>query len=106
MSIDSPLPATAPVDENPDGPQSPKSPRGLLPSMAVMSLVVFAAITGLGQVLLPTQLVNIDAAAKVTNLALVTTISFVVTVIAQPLIGAISDRTRSRLGRRAPWMLI
>ncbi|HEX4443739.1 MAG TPA: MFS transporter [Galbitalea sp.] len=106
MSINSPFPATAPVDESPDGPQSPKSPRGLLPSMAVMSLVFFAAITGLGQVLLPTQLVNIDAAAKVTNLALVTTISFVVTVIAQPLIGAISDRTRSRLGRRAPWMLI
>jgi MFS family permease len=74
--------------------------------MAVMSLVFFAAITGLGQVLLPTQLLHIDPAAKVANLATVTTISFIVTVIAQPLIGAISDRTRSRLGRRSPWMLI
>jgi MFS family permease len=106
LSINSPFPATAPTDEHAEGPKSPQSPRGLLPSMAVMSLVFFAAITGLGQVLLPTQLVNIDPAAKVTNLAIVTTISFIVTVIAQPLIGAISDRTRSRLGRRAPWMLI
>jgi MFS family permease len=106
LSRNTPAPVTAPADENPDGPKSPNSPRGLLPSMAVMSLVFFAAITGLGQVLLPTQLVDIDPAAKVANLATVTTISFIVTVIAQPLIGAISDRTRSRLGRRAPWMLI
>jgi MFS family permease len=106
MSINSPFPATAPTDESPDGPRSPQSPRGLLPSMAGMSLVFFAAITGLSQVLLPTQLLKIDPSAKVTNLAIVTTVSFIVTVIAQPLIGAISDRTRSRLGRRAPWMLI
>ena len=39
------------------------------------------------------------------NLALVTTVSFVFTLFAQPIVGAFSDRTRSRLGRRAPWML-
>lgn len=106
MAINTPAPTTVPANQNGEGPTSPSSPRALLPSMAVVSLVFFAAITGLGQVLLPTQLLAIDAAAKVANLATVTTISFVVTVIAQPLIGAISDRTRSRLGRRAPWMLI
>ena len=40
------------------------------------------------------------------NLAIVTTVSFVFTLFAQPIVGAFSDRTRSRLGRRAPWMII
>ena len=35
-----------------------------------------------------------------------TTVSFIFTLFAQPIVGAFSDRTRSRLGRRAPWMLI
>ncbi len=108
MSSNKPVPAPAPEDLSLTGPQSPRSPRGLLPSLAVMSLVFFATISGLGQVLLPLQVQSITPGptAKVASLALVTTVAFIITVIAQPLIGAISDRTRSRLGRRAPWMLI
>ena len=48
----------------------------------------------------------IDEANKVSNLAIVTTVSFVFTLFAQPIVGALSDRTRSRLGRRAPWMIL
>lgn len=48
----------------------------------------------------------IDANNKITNLAIVTTVSFIFTLFAQPVVGAFSDRTRARLGRRAPWMII
>ncbi len=44
-------------------------------------------------------------AARANGLALVTTTSAIIVMILQPVIGVLSDRTRSRLGRRAPWIL-
>ena len=85
---------------------SPQSPRGLLPSLAVLALVMFASYAGLGQVLLPNQLATLDAAHKVQNLATISSASFVFTLLTQPIIGTFSDRTRSRMGRRAPWIAI
>jgi MFS family permease len=86
--------------------QSPQSPRGLMPSLAVLALVMFASYAGLGQVLLPNQLATIDVAHKVQNLTLISSASFVFTLLTQPIIGTFSDRTRSRMGRRAPWIVI
>lgn len=48
---------------------------------------------------------NFDA-SRAQSLALVSSIGVAGTMIVQPLIGVFSDRTRSRLGRRAPWILI
>ena len=56
-------------------------------------------------VLIPDLVAKLDAANKVTNLAIVATVAFVVTIIAQPLAGALSDATRSRFGRRSPWIV-
>lgn len=44
-------------------------------------------------------------AARAASLALVTTVSGVIVMFLQPVIGVFSDRTRSRFGRRAPWIL-
>ncbi|WP_284984462.1 MFS transporter [Arthrobacter sp. efr-133-TYG-118] len=44
--------------------------------------------------------------SRATSLAMVTSIGVAGTMIIQPLIGVFSDRTRSRLGRRAPWSLV
>lgn len=85
---------------------SPPSQRRLLPSMLVASMALFAAYAGLIGILLPSQIYVLDPANKVTNLGIVMTVSFVFTLFAQPIAGAFSDRTRSKLGRRAPWMLI
>ena len=68
--------------------------------------MLFATYSGLISLLLPNQVLAIDEANKVSNLAIVTTVSFIFTLFAQPIVGALSDRTRSRLGRRAPWMIL
>ncbi|UNK71355.1 MFS transporter [Microbacterium sp. H1-D42] len=85
---------------------SPPSNRRLKPSLLVAALTLFATYGGLIAILLPSQIAMIDEANKVGNLFIVTTTSFVFTLFAQPLAGALSDRTRSRYGRRAPWMVI
>ena len=43
--------------------------------------------------------------AKASALAVISSIGVALTMIAQPIIGVLSDRTRSRMGRRAPWIL-
>ena len=102
MSITSNKPQAA----EPVGFHSPQSPRGLMPSLSVLALVMFASYAGLGQVLLPNQLAAIDVAHKVQNLTLISSASFVFTLLTQPIIGSFSDRTRSRMGRRGPWIMI
>ncbi len=85
---------------------SPPANRRLLPSLLVASLTLFATYGGLIAILLPTQIALLDETNKVQNLAIVTTTSFLFTLLAQPIAGALSDRTRSRFGRRVPWMVI
>ncbi|AMB60002.1 hypothetical protein AWU67_15330 [Microterricola viridarii] len=90
------------------GMQSPVATKRLLPSIAILSVFVFATYGAVLGILLPAQIatINPDPVAKVANFGLVSSISFVFTLFAQPIVGAFSDRTRNRLGRRAPWMLI
>ncbi|KJL36764.1 MFS transporter [Microbacterium azadirachtae] len=85
---------------------SPPATKRLLPGLLAASLTLFATYGGLIAILLPSQIAVLDPAHKVQNLAIVTTTSFVFTLFAQPLAGAFSDRTRSRFGRRAPWMVM
>ena len=73
--------------------------------MTLVSIVLFGSQAGIVAVLLPTQVAAIDPDNKVANLAVVSAVAFGLTLFAQPLIGALSDRTRSPLGRRVPWAL-
>lgn len=85
---------------------SPPANRRLLPSLLLGSLTLYGTYAGLIAILLPIQVALLDESRKEANLAIVTTVSFVFTLFAQPIAGALSDRTRSRFGRRAPWMLM
>jgi MFS family permease len=65
-------------------------------------LAIYAPI----QVLLPEQAQLLAGADKETVFSVVTGIGALVALIANPVIGALSDRTCSRWGRRHPWTLV
>ena len=60
---------------------------------------------GVVTVLLPLQIEHIDRAHKVAALGVVSGVSAVFALVFNPIGGALSDRTRSRFGRRAPWLV-
>ncbi|MDR6905570.1 MFS family permease [Agromyces sp. 3263] len=66
--------------------------------------LIWGAVPG---ILLPAQITaQFGEADKVANLAVVMTIGAFFSMLAQPIAGQISDRTRSRFGRRAPWIFL
>lgn len=83
-----------------------KRPTKLLGSLAVAYLALFMTYAALVSVILPQQMRLLDADNAVGNLAIVTSVSAFATMFVQPIVGAFSDRTRSRLGRRAPWIIV
>ncbi|MDQ0614000.1 MFS family permease [Microbacterium sp. W4I4] len=44
-------------------------------------------------------------AARAESLSIAAALGILATLVVQPIVGALSDRTRSRFGRRAPWIL-
>ncbi len=80
--------------------------RRLLTWMFVLNAALLACYAGFMVIFIPDQVQQLDPANKVGNLAIVMTASSIGAIIIHPLIGAFSDRTRSRFGRRAPWMVI
>lgn len=68
--------------------------------------LVIAMISAIPGVLVPLQLQLIDAANKEANLALVLSVSGAGSLLAGPIAGQVSDRTRSRFGRRTPWIVL
>lgn len=66
--------------------------------------MLWGAIPG---ILLPQQVTLLFGEAdKVANLTIALTIGAFAAMLAQPIAGQISDRTRSRFGRRAPWIIL
>ncbi|MDB5471151.1 MAG: major facilitator transporter, partial [Caulobacter sp.] len=84
----------------------PVSQRRLLSWMFVAAAAMVSGFQGIQQILMPAQIEAIDAAAKVSNLALATTVSSVTAVIGLLAGGVISDRTHGRWGRRTPSLVI
>lgn len=77
----------------------------LLWSLLIAALALNAVYGGVAGVLVPAQIARADPAHKDAVLAVVLTASSLLTLVVHPLAGAASDRTRSRWGRRAPWIL-
>jgi MFS family permease len=103
------VPSLAAVDLDDRAPSVPPMDaarrRTLLGSLLAVNLFLFATYAGVIVILLPAQVAELDPAHKAENLAVVTGISALFTLFAQPIAGALSDRTRSRFGRRAPWIV-
>lgn len=74
--------------------------------MALANIAVFGIWGAVPGLLLPTQITNIvGKEASVGAFGLIATIGAFAAMVAQPIAGLVSDRTRSRFGRRAPWMV-
>lgn len=73
--------------------------------VVLVNLGINAAFFGPLQVLLGQQAAAFSEGDKEAILALVTGAGAAVSLVANPLFGAFSDRTTSRLGRRVPWVL-
>lgn len=90
-----------------DPPPPIKGLRRLMIWIIPANLGIFMLWGAIPGILLPQQITLLFGEAdKVANLAIVATIGAFAAMVAQPIAGQISDRTRTRFGRRAPWMVI
>lgn len=82
---------------------------GLVPLLATLvfgAATLFLFWTALQGVFLALQVKKIDPQGAAGGLAFVVAIGAIGALIAAPVAGALSDRTRTRIGGRAPWMLV
>jgi len=79
--------------------------RRLLIGLGIAGGALSALYAGVITVLLPLQVEHIDRAHKVAALGVVSGVSALFALAFNPIGGALSDRTRSRFGRRAPWLV-
>lgn len=92
---------------NEDPPAPIKGVRRLLAWIIPANLGIFLIWGAVPGILLPAQIAaQFGEADKVANLTIVATIGAFCAMLAQPIAGMVSDRTRSRFGRRAPWIII
>ncbi|MFF1635276.1 MFS transporter [Leifsonia sp. NPDC058248] len=94
------LPDKAPRRERLTGPV-----RRLVGFIVPVYVGVYLVVGAVPNILLPLQVQGIDETHKAANLAIVTGVGAFVAMIASPIAGLISDRTRSRFGRRAPYLV-
>lgn len=74
--------------------------------LVLVNVGINAAFFGPINVFIGQQAISIDSPSKEAILSLVTACGAAVSLVANPLFGALSDRTTSRFGRRAPWVLL
>ncbi|MEU7665493.1 MFS transporter [Streptomyces lincolnensis] len=102
---------TIPVSTDPtpgrvSSPADPVRLGRLLAFVFPATTAMYALFNGIGVILLPAQVADLAPGSKVGVLALLTTLGAVASMLALPAGGALSDRTRSRFGRRAPWLVV
>lgn len=92
---------------NDDPPAPIKGLRRLMAWIVPANLGIFLVWGAVPGILLPQQIaVLFGDENKVATYTVVATIGALAAMLAQPIAGQISDRTRSRFGRRAPWILL
>ncbi|HWU14527.1 MAG TPA: MFS transporter [Caulobacter sp.] len=75
-------------------------------SLMVNFFLLMALYSGVLGVLLPNQIAALNPGQKANNLALMFAVTSVFSTLTTPIAGALSDRTRTRWGRRSPWIAI
>ena len=95
------------VQDIPEGLETPAKAvtPGFQLALSLANTVIWLSILPIGTILLPLQIAGLDAAHRFSNLSIATAIGVLAAVITNPIAGALSDRTTSRLGRRRPWLI-
>ncbi|MBA2285052.1 MAG: MFS transporter [Ktedonobacteraceae bacterium] len=70
------------------------------------NVVVWLAKFPFTQIILPIQILAFDPNNKLVDLAIITGVGSFFGLIANPVAGALSDRTTGRWGRRRPWLVV
>ena len=78
---------------------------GMMAAFFGVQLFVNIANGAVANSLVPNLIANLEPENKVAVLGLVGAVAAVAAVVTQPVWGMLSDRTRSRMGRRVPWIL-
>lgn len=102
------LPNGTPFADVPEAVRTPTQPVSLVFMVALTAAgtSLYILYTGIGALLLPYQVSLLAPTNKVVVLGAFTGIAVLVALVANPLAGALSDRTTSRFGRRRPWIVI
>jgi len=82
-----------------------KLPIKLLIGLFLVQIGWFLPYGGLSLTLLPARIGVIDPVHKVQWIAVFTSFAMVSAAIANLVAGALSDRTRTRIGKRTPWLI-
>lgn len=98
-----PAASPSPVRLAPD--ERPAVSRGWIARFGILYLGQNIAWAGPSQLLIANQIATWFPGEKEERLAWIMAVGGLVSMVATPLAGAISDRTGSRFGRRAPWIL-
>ncbi|MET7926999.1 MFS transporter [Streptomyces sp. NPDC005349] len=78
--------------------------RRLLGGLMANSLALYAIYGAVPAVLLANLVADVDPDSKTTSLGVISAVGAFGAMLANPVAGALSDRTHGRFGRRAPWM--
>ncbi len=97
--------STLDVDLDPLAEPTQRVGWGTIIVLALANLGIWTAFFTPIQFLLPLQVEGLTPASKETSLSLVLTLGALISLVSNPVAGALSDRTGSRLGRRRPWVL-
>lgn len=86
--------------------QQTKIPYKIGFALIIGAFLWLCGYVGTISVLLPAKIALIDNSQKATILATISSVAMIVATLANIILGAFSDMTRSRFGRRTPWILI
>lgn len=81
------------------------APRGFITRIALAEFGLFGALMTPVLVTLALRVAQVAPQTKTASLSLVLTIGAFFALLANPLVGRLSDRTTSRFGRRRPWLI-
>lgn len=92
----------------PEIPAAPSRPRlgTLAITLPTTMIVLFMVWTAVPSILLPVQVQALTGSTDAGALAIASVLGTVAAAIANPVFGHLSDRTRSRFGRRTPWIVV